>query len=145
MWKRLLGRLEAEPRDETKTRELASAVLLLECARADFEHTEVEIAAVREALSAHFGLDEQELERLIGDAGREARAAISLHDYVTRLNGELSVEDKRHLMAMLWRVAYADDRLDPHEEALLRKLADLLYIPQADYVREKFAAAERKV
>lgn len=142
MWKRLLSRLEAEPRNETTTRELACAVLLLECARADFEHTEVEIAAVRKDLSAHFGLAEQELERLIGDAGREARSAVSLHDYVAKLNRDMSPEDKRHLMAMLWRVAYADAHLDPHEEALLRKLADLLYIPQADFVREKLAASK---
>jgi uncharacterized tellurite resistance protein B-like protein len=37
-------------------------------------------------------------------------------------------------------VAAADGRIDAHEEHLLRKLADLLYIPHADYIRAKLAA-----
>jgi len=29
---------------------------------------------------------------------------------------------------MMWRVAYADRRLDPLEDSLVRKVADLLYV-----------------
>jgi uncharacterized tellurite resistance protein B-like protein len=45
---------------------------------------------------------------------------------------------------MLWRVAYADGRVDPHEDALVRKVADLLYLPQAAYVKAKERAAARR-
>jgi uncharacterized tellurite resistance protein B-like protein len=37
----------------------------------------------------------------------------------------------------LWQVAFADGRLDAHEQHFMRKIADLLYIPHADYVAAK--------
>lgn len=143
MWQRLLQRLESPPReDEDARRRLACAVLLLECARADFERHEAELDAVRAALAAHFGLDAPELERLLADAGEEARRAVSLHEYVERLNRRLQPPDKRRIMDMLWRVACADGRIDAHEEQLLRRLADLLHVPHRDYIAAKLAAAE---
>lgn len=142
MWKRLLSGLERERGGRTlPTAQLATAVLLLECARADFEHSEPELVAVREALGSSFGLDENAIEELMHEGGREARQAVSLHDYVERLNGELGAEEKRAMVALLWRVAWADGRLDPHEEHLLRQLADLLYVPHAAMIQEKLAAA----
>jgi uncharacterized tellurite resistance protein B-like protein len=142
MWQRLLQRLQAPPAaDETARRRLACAVLLLECARADFEHHEAELDTVRAALSAHFGLAPDELDALIAEAGDHARRAVSLHDYVERLNRGLDAADKRRILDLLWRVAYADGRVDPHEEHLLRRLADLLHLPHRDYIAAKLAAA----
>lgn len=142
MWRRLLPRLGASDRDPHPPRDVAIAVLLLECARADFEHQPVELAAVREALREQFALDGQALEQLVGEAARSASRSVSLHGPVSRLNAELGVEDKRGLIAWLWRVAAADGRIDAHEEHLLRRLADLLHIPHADYIRAKLAAQD---
>jgi uncharacterized tellurite resistance protein B-like protein len=142
MLKRWLERLQqTDAQAGPLRRQVACAVLLLECARADFDHQPVELQAVREALGAHFGIGGADLENLIAQAGREAEQSISLHDYVARLNGELSAEDKAAVMDMLWRVAYADGRLDPQEEALIRRLAELLYVPHAQFVRSKLAVA----
>lgn len=140
MWKRWLDRLQAPEAESHPPRDIATAVLLLECARADFEHAPAELDAVRAALRDAFALDEAALDRLVGEAGRSAREAVSLHGPVARLNAELSAEDKRGLIHWLWRVAAADGRIDAHEEHLLRKLADLLYVPHADYIRGKLAA-----
>jgi len=65
---------------------------------------------------------------------------VSLFDYVKVLNAGLDAAGKRALMEMLWEVAYADGRIDKYEEHLLRKLADLLYIPERDYI----GAAQRR-
>lgn len=139
MWKRWLSRVDAPGSEPHPPHDVAIAVLLLECARADFEHQPVEIDAVREALGQQFGLDAAALDALLGQARTTAHSAVSFHGPVTRLNAELSADEKRGLMEWLWRVAAADGRVDPHEEALLRKLADLLYIPHADYIRAKLA------
>jgi uncharacterized tellurite resistance protein B-like protein len=37
----------------------------------------------------------------------------------------------------MWRVAFADRRLDKYEEAQIRKIADLLYVPHKDFIRTK--------
>lgn len=121
MWKQWLSRLEGPRGEQHPPHDIALAVLLLECARADFEHVPVELDAVREGLAAQ----------------------LALPGPITRLNRELSAQGKRDLMGWLWRVACADGRIDPHEEHLLRKLADLLHVSHTDFIRSKLAAQER--
>jgi uncharacterized tellurite resistance protein B-like protein len=142
MLKRWLERIErAQGPARPPPRHLAVAVLLLECARADFDRSAAEIGTVRDALAGHFGLSEIDADALVREAGQESERAVSMHDYVGRINRDLGPDDKRDIMAMLWRVAWADGRIDPHEEALIRRLADLLYVPHAQFVQEKLAAS----
>lgn len=139
-WKRWLSNLE-KPQDERHPpRDIAIAVLLLECARADFDHQPAELDAIRSALRSQFGVGDAEIERLMGEAAQSAASAVSLHGPVSRLNAELTPEAKRELMQWMWKVAAIDGRVDPHEEHLLRKVADLLYVSHADYIRAKLGA-----
>ncbi|MDB5969416.1 MAG: TerB family tellurite resistance protein [Hydrocarboniphaga sp.] len=140
MWQKLLRHFESPPVDEAARQRLAVAVLLLECARADFERSENEMLAVRDALRRYLSLDDAALDRLLAEAGEQARQAVSLHEFVQRLNASMQPPDKIELISMLWRVAYADGRLDVHEEHLLRRLADLLYIPHQDFIATKLKA-----
>jgi uncharacterized tellurite resistance protein B-like protein len=43
---------------------------------------------------------------------------------------------------MLWQVAYADGSLDPYEEALVRKIADLIYVPHREFIQAKHRIQE---
>lgn len=142
MWKQWLSRLESSRGESHPPQDIARAVLLLECARADFDHAPVEINAVRDALAAQLGLSVPEVDRLIEQAQDSSEQAVSLHGPIARLNRELSPEAKRELMGWLWRVACADGRIDPHEEHLLRKLADLMHLGHAEYIRSKLLALE---
>jgi uncharacterized tellurite resistance protein B-like protein len=40
----------------------------------------------------------------------------------------------------MWRVAYADERLDKYEEHLIRKISDLIYVSHRDFIRTKHSA-----
>jgi uncharacterized tellurite resistance protein B-like protein len=40
----------------------------------------------------------------------------------------------------MWQVAYADGVISAHENHLMRKIADLLYIPHSDYITAKMSA-----
>lgn len=121
---------------------MAAAVLLLELERADAERAPAERERLRELLRAHYGLADAELDALIEQAGVQAGRAVSLHDFIHALNAELTPDDKRTLIEMLWRVAHADGRIDPHEEHLLRRIADLLYIEHRDFIRAKLRVVE---
>ena len=44
----------------------------------------------------------------------------------------LSLEQRAHLVEMLWRIAFSDDALDPYEDHFVRKIAHLLYVPNTD-------------
>ena len=45
---------------------------------------------------------------------------------------------------LLWQIAYSDDRLEEHEEYLIRKIAKLLHIDHSDFIAEKLKAKEAK-
>jgi uncharacterized tellurite resistance protein B-like protein len=122
-------------------RQLAAAVLLLEVARADYEHHPAEREALRAGLAREFGVPEAALDALLGEAELRAKASVSLFDFVQALNRAMPADDKRALLRLLWDVAHADGRVDPHEEHLLRRIADLLHLSHADFIRGKLDAA----
>jgi uncharacterized tellurite resistance protein B-like protein len=132
----------AAPAAEAQTPQLAVAQLLLEIARADLNADSTELATVRAHLAEAYALDEAALDALMATAAARVEQAVSLHDTVKTVNDALNAERKSDLMRALWQVAYADGRLDPYEEALLRRLADLLYVPHATFIREKLAVLE---
>ena len=43
----------------------------------------------------------------------------------------------------MWQVAYADDHLDPIEEAVIRKVAELLYVNHSEFIRAKLSITEK--
>lgn len=145
MWQKLLSRFDFDRQavDPVEQQKVALAVLLLECARADFEQSAVELAQVRTGLQQYFGLDPAALDRLLAAAGEQARAAVSMHEFVSHLNASLQPAEKIAILDLLWNVVYADGRLDAQEEHLLRKLADLLYVPHREFIATKLRAAER--
>lgn len=139
LWKSLaesLGR-QAEDDNQALTPELAAAVLLIAMERADFEKSHEERSVIERSLASHFGLAPGELETLLCRAEEEAGESVSFYDYVQNLNDSFSYEDKCAVLRMLWEVAYADGKLDPFEEQLMRRLADMLYMPHKEYVRIK--------
>ena len=146
MLEALLKRLQKEgsPADPEHERRLAAAVLLLEVARADHAHEPAERAALRAGLVRDFGVAEATVDALLEQAQARANASVSLFDFVQTLNRTLAHEDKRALLTLLWEVAHADGRVDPHEEHLLRRIADLLHLSHADFIRGKLAAADKQ-
>jgi len=118
-------------------RELATAALLLELARADFAESAQEVEAIRHLLQRRFGLNDQALDTLIREAAKRADRAVSLHEFTHRLNRELDEEDKIEIVEMLWHVSHADGRIDKHEEHLIRRIAGLLHVSDRDRVRMK--------
>lgn len=125
--------------DET----LSTALLLLELARADLDVAEVEQLKIRELLAARYGLDDAALDRLLAEARARGEQAVSLYDFVQALNARLDPAGKSELMTMLWEVAYADGRLDKYEESLLRRLAGMLYVTDAEFIRTKLSVTGR--
>ena len=45
-------------------------------------------------------------------------------------------------MTTLWRVAYADGKLDKYEENIIRRIADLIHIRHSEYIKCKVIAKE---
>ncbi len=114
---------------------VATALLLIEVARADYADDLAEDAAMLGSLQQLFSLDAAHAELLLEEARREADHAVELQQFTRRLHAQLTVAEKHRVVEMLWRVAYADHRLDKHEDHLVGRIAELLYVSRGDLIR----------
>lgn len=118
--------------------QLATASLLFEVMRADFHVDDPDEREMLETtLQKTFALTPGETARLAQLAEKEVEEAVSLHQFTGLINKNFSPQEKVTVVEMLWQVAYADGRLDRYEEGLVRKIADLLYVPHRDYIRAR--------
>jgi uncharacterized tellurite resistance protein B-like protein len=123
---------------------LATAVLLIEVARADFDEDKLEISAVADLLESHLDLPRAEVEELVFEARRHADHSASLQAFTRQLHEELGTAEKLRIIEMLWEVALADSTLDKHEDHLIRKVAGLLYVSHGDLIRARNGVTDRR-
>ena len=117
--------------------QLATAALLIEMSRADFHVSEAEEAALTGLLGRHFDLTEAETRELIELAGLEVKASASLYQFTDLIDKHFSPEQKRQVLELLWRLAFADGHKDKYEEYLVRKVADLLHLSHRDFIQTR--------
>ncbi len=117
--------------------EVAAAALLIEVGRADYESDAGEQKAIIEAIRLGSGLEDGELESLVAFAQESAERSTSLYEFTTLINAEYSMDEKFVLIKTLWRVAAADGDIHRYEDHLIRRIADLLYVPHSDFIRAK--------
>ena len=120
--------------------QLATAALLLEIARSDFDIAEEERLSIADSLKTTFKLSESELNELLDLAEQEVKEAVSLHQFTRLIHDNYTPADKKEIIKLLWTVAYADNVLDKYEEALIRKVSDLLYVTHKDFTHAKSQA-----
>ncbi|TNE81768.1 MAG: TerB family tellurite resistance protein [Gammaproteobacteria bacterium] len=124
--------------DDTQQRiRLAAAALMVEVMVID-RHLDVdEQRKIRRLLQQQFQLSEEELEQLLLLAREEVDSATSLFQFTRLINDHYDADSKASLIENLWHVAYADQTLDKHEEALIRRIAELIYVPHRDFIQAK--------
>lgn len=128
------------PEDPDHQLRLATAALLIEMMHQDHKVGEEEREAVRAALREQFNLDEDEIRELLELARQEAEMATDYYQFTRLIAGQCSPEEKKKVIEYLWKVAYSDNHLDPLEEHMIRRLADLLYVPHRDFIHAKHKA-----
>jgi uncharacterized tellurite resistance protein B-like protein len=140
--KTLLQQFPVAPRDvaEEEAAPMAAAMLLLEVAWADQNITDAELEATREAVQSMFRLSREQVQALVDRAKAEHDTAISMYPFTRAVNESLSMDDKRLLIQLLWRLAGADNEVDVHEEYTIRRIADLLYVSHDDFIAAKLEA-----
>jgi uncharacterized tellurite resistance protein B-like protein len=119
---------------------LATAVLLIDVARADHVFEESEFDSVLELAATHFGLDPATAAGLVDAANEKAEDLTSVHEFTQLLHRHLDEDEKARIVGLLWQIAYADGRLHKYEDALVRKISDLLYVSRGRVMRLKHDA-----
>ena len=128
---------------ERRQLELAVAGLLHEMMRVDLKEKPEERAAMGAALASIFGMSDTESASAIAQAG--AHRYTSYFGPVGVIKRLLGPGQRTALVEHLWRVAFADSELDPHEDHFVRKIAHLLYVSNTDaMLARQRARNERK-
>ena len=128
-----------KPAGKRHTLELATATLLAEVMRlegVDPAEREVVLAAVQK----QFALSPDQAAELVRLAEEEARTAHDYYQFTSLVRAQYSQADREAIVELLWRIAYADAALSGHEEHVIRKIADLLYVQHSAYIAAKMRA-----
>jgi uncharacterized tellurite resistance protein B-like protein len=127
--KRALSGAPEDTRSPQEQLQLAVAVLLHEARRADYGEGRAEQEAAERALRDLFGLEDAAAAGLLARGRERAHQLTSLYAPLAKVKRAYGQEERIRLVEHLWRVAFAEGGLDPHEDHYVRKVAHLLYVP----------------
>lgn len=113
---------------------LAAATLMFELIRSDGRVDRVELVYMGEILRREFKLGEEELDELFKLAKESAHEATSLQGFTREICDNWGNAKRIKLLEYLWMLALSDERIDPHERHLVRKVAGLLYLNEGEIV-----------
>ena len=133
---------DASARREAAIRS-ATAVLMVDVARADYVFEDSEFDSVLRLAQAHFHLSPDEAAALVNAADEEAEKLTSLHEFTQLLHSNLDEDEKARIVGLLWKIAYADGRLDKYEDALVLKISDLLHVSRGKVMQLKHEAGNK--
>jgi uncharacterized tellurite resistance protein B-like protein len=124
-----------DPKAREHALRVATALLLIEVAKADYADDVAENEVLLRSLKQFFALDDASAGLLLEEARSTADHAVELQQFTRRLHEQRSVAEKHRVVEMLWQVALADRSLDKHEDHLVRRIAELLYVSHSDLIR----------
>ena len=115
----------------------ATCALLLEMATVDGEFSSEEQDVILHALTSTYGMNRDEAQAIMEAARAELKGSIDLWRFARIINREYAEDEKIQVIEAVWRVIYADGRLDGHEDHLVHRLADLLRLSHSQLIDAK--------
>jgi uncharacterized tellurite resistance protein B-like protein len=123
--------------------QLALASLMIEVAEADYENAPEERAMLLKLVEECFGLDKDEAQELLDLARQEHAESTDNFQFTSLINQHYSATQRIELIEKLWKVAFADNVLDKHEDHVIRRIADLIHVSHSDFIASKLRVQEK--
>ena len=117
--------------------QLATVVLFLEMMNMDDKVEPVEQDIIFSLIHQNFSLSAEQTTSLLALAEQQRKQATDYFQFTSLINKGYSLEQKVGLIEALWKIAFIDGVLDMNEEYLVRKIADLLYVPHTAFIMAK--------
>ncbi len=105
--------------------------------------SEAERDVLRKALRDQYTLDDNAADDLIEKAREADLEAVDFYTFTRTLKGRLDNEGRRKVVELMWRMAFADGRMDEFEDNVVWRVAELLDVPARERVLLKKEAEER--
>lgn len=111
---------------------IALAALLVRLARTDGDYDDAEVARIDAVLRRCFALGPFETARLRGEAEVLEGEAPDTVRFTRAIKEHVPYEERTGIIEALWEVALADGRRDVDEDGLMRLVAPMLGVEDAD-------------
>jgi len=126
------------PEDSSEEKlQLATVVLFLEMMHMDDKVEPKEQEIILSLIHQNFSLTAEQTTALLALAEQQRKQATDYFQFTSLINKAYSLEQKVGLIESLWKIAFVDGVLDMNEEYLVRKIADLLYVPHTAFILAK--------
>ncbi len=112
--------------------QVAVAALMVHAASMDDTFDADERLTIERLLGERFNLDAGAVSSLLAGAERRAEESSQIYPFTRVAIERLNEAGRIQVIEMLWEVAYADGVLHPDEDALVRRIAGLLYVSDHD-------------
>ena len=137
----LLQKYMRAPQEELLDREqalrTATVALLMEVARADHRIKDEERQAIQRIIERYYSVSAERAREIANAAESHMNDMTSLYPVTRLITSECSLEERIAIVRLLWEVTFSDGHVDKHEEHLVRKVADLLYVPHHQFIRTR--------
>ena len=127
----------SENKDSSFEIELTAAVLAYEIARIDGDISNSELNILMEEIETIAHKVDKDSSEILNIIEIYSSDSTSFYDFVEDINKNYSKDEKLSLLYFMWRIAFADGKLDLNEEKLIRRLADLIKVKDLDVLKLK--------
>ncbi len=87
-----------------------------------------------------FGITDAEAHELVEMAHKEREQSLDVYSFTRAINENFKAEEKQKVLEAAWRVMYSDGVIDKYEDALARKLVQLLRLERKEALDAKLSA-----
>ena len=125
------------PNLDSTTLNEAIATLLIEAARVDNNTTEADIVEAKKSLKLLANIDSEQADELLRTVSLPKNRPTSYLPLTRTINQNLDYDQKCVLIGAMWAIAHSDSHIDPHEDHIIRKISDLIYVSHRDFINQK--------
>ena len=119
---------------------LAVTAVMVEIMHIDGKLDEAEHNEIITAVEKRFSLSTDEVHELVEKAKKAQADATDMHRFTSQIIKHYSTEERIDFLKQLWQIAMADGHVDPYEEQLIRRTAELIGVYHREFIQAKIAA-----
>ena len=122
--------------------QIATCALFLEIANSDDDFSIEEKVFIEKTMRNEFNLDDELVSELLALATQQTEDSVSLYEFTEVINKSYGREAKLVIIKNLWRLVFADGKLDKYEEYFMRTISRNLHLEHSDMIATKLEAKE---
>ena len=130
----LFSKKKQTPEEEKINDEILAVMhLMIEAANIDEMFEEKERNIIANIVIKQFQIENTKLvEETIIKINEGLKDNVDLISHTKKVKDSWTPEKRKEVIEMLWKVCLIDNKIDPYEDMLIRKIAGLLYVEAKD-------------